>query len=84
MTTETLTTADGRTLAYERTGSGPLLVCHPGGPGFSSLYFGDLAGLGDDFTLVMLNPRGADGSTRPADPRAYQIRDYVEDVQELR
>jgi hypothetical protein len=30
---ERLTTKDGRTLAYHRTGSGPTLVCHPGGPG---------------------------------------------------
>ena len=28
--------------------SGPLLVCHPGGPGFSSRYLADLGGLGDD------------------------------------
>ena len=26
------TTADGRRLAYRREGSGPVLVCHPGGP----------------------------------------------------
>jgi hypothetical protein len=43
---ESFRTADGRTLSYRREGSGPLLVCHPGGPGFSSRYFGDLAGLG--------------------------------------
>jgi pimeloyl-ACP methyl ester carboxylesterase len=32
-----LTTGDGRTLAYRRVGSGPTLVCHGGGPGFSAL-----------------------------------------------
>ena len=31
--TETFTTPEGLTLSYERRGSGPLLVCHPGGPG---------------------------------------------------
>jgi pimeloyl-ACP methyl ester carboxylesterase len=77
-------TADGRTLGYHRMGSGPVLVCHPGGPGFSSLYFGDLAGLWERFTLILLNPRGTGGSGRPADPRAYQIEDYVSDVEELR
>ena len=77
-------TADGRTLGYHKMGSGPVLVCHPGGPGFSSLYFGDLAGLWERFTLVLLNPRGTGDSGRPKDPRAYQIEDYVSDVEELR
>jgi len=48
------------------------------------LYFGDLAGLWERFMLVLLNPRGTAGSSRPADPRAYQIEDYVADVEELR
>jgi proline iminopeptidase len=79
-----LTTKDGRKLAYRQLGNGPVLVCHPGGPGFSSLYFGDLAGLWERYTLVMLNPRGTGGSDKPADPGAYQIDDYVEDVEALR
>jgi len=77
-------TADGRRLVYQRMGSGPVLVCHPGGPGFSSLEFGDLAGLWQRFTLMLLNPRGTGGSGRPADPRAYQIDHYVSDLEELR
>ena len=81
---EALTTADGRRLAYRLTGSGPTLVCHPGGPGFSSRYFGDLAGLGEHFTLALLNPRGTEGSDRPADPRSYTTEDYVADLDELR
>ena len=78
------TTADGRKLTYRKLGHGPVLVCHPGGPGFSSTYFGDLAALWEQFTLVMLNPRGTAGSERPADPRAYQIDDYVADLEALR
>jgi proline-specific peptidase len=81
---EALTTADGRRLAYRREGSGPVLVCHPGGPGFSSRYFADLAGLGGRFTLVLLHPRGSEGSDRPADPLAYTTEDYVADLDELR
>jgi pimeloyl-ACP methyl ester carboxylesterase len=77
-------TADGRKLAYHRMGNGPVVVCHPGGPGFSALYFGDLAGLWERFTLVLLDPRGTGGSGRPADPKAYGIEDYVADVEELR
>jgi pimeloyl-ACP methyl ester carboxylesterase len=61
-----------------------VLVCHPGGPGFSSRYFGDLAGLGGRFTLVLLNPRGTEGSDRPADARGYRVEDYVSDLDELR
>src|SRR5487761_632246 len=79
-----LTTSDGRTLTYRHMGAGPLLVCHPGGPGFSSSYFADLAGLRERFTLIMLNPRGTGGSDRPADSGAYQIDDYVADLEELR
>ena len=61
-----------------------MLVCHPGGPGFSSRYFGDLAGLDERFTLVLLNPRGTEGSDRPVDRRAYATEDYVSDLEELR
>ncbi len=78
------TTADGRKLSYRKLGHGPVLVCHPGGPGFSSTYFGDLAALWEQYTLIMLNPRGTGGSERPKDPRAYQIDDYVADVESLR
>jgi pimeloyl-ACP methyl ester carboxylesterase len=78
------TTGDGRKLTYRKLGHGPVLVCHPGGPGFSATYFGDLAALWEQYTLIMLNPRGTGGSTRPADPRAYEIDDYVADVEELR
>ena len=82
--TEQLTTRDGRTLAYRRIGSGPTLVCHPGGPGFSSLYLGDLGGLGQELELVLLDPRGTGGSDPARDPSGYAIADYAADVEELR
>jgi len=82
--TESFRTQDGRTLTYRREGSGRVLVCHPGGPGYSSGYLADLAGLGDSFTLVLLDPRGTDGSSAPEDARAYSTADYVADVEELR
>ena len=78
-------TIDGLRLSYRRAGSGPPLVCHPGGPGFSSRYFGaDVGGLGERLELLMLNPRGSEGSERPADPRAYRIEDYVADLEAFR
>jgi pimeloyl-ACP methyl ester carboxylesterase len=78
------TTGDGRKLTYRKLGHGPVLVCHPGGPGFSATYFGDLAALWEQYTLIMLNPRGTGGSDRPGDKVAYGIDDYVADLEELR
>jgi pimeloyl-ACP methyl ester carboxylesterase len=71
-------------LTYRQVGEGRDLVCHPGGPGFSSLYFRDLAGLGTHFRLVLLDPRGTGKSPRPPDPSAYTINDYVADLEEVR
>jgi proline iminopeptidase len=79
-----LTTGDGRTLAYRRLGSGPTLVCHPGGPGFSSLYLSSLGGLDDELELVLLDPRGTGASDPARDPRRYAIDDYADDLEELR
>jgi len=75
---------DGRRLVYHRRGSGPVLVCHPGGPGIGSGYFSDLAGLAEDFELLIVEPRGTCDSSRPADPTAYQLDDYASDLEELR
>jgi proline-specific peptidase len=82
--TESFRTQDGRTLTYDREGSGPVLVCHPGGPGFSSRYLADVGGLAESFTLILLHPRGTAGSSAPEDARAYATSDYVADVEELR
>jgi proline-specific peptidase len=71
-------------LTYRQLGDGRALVCHPGGPGFSSLYFRDLAEIGTRFRLVLLDPRGTGNSPRPSDPRAYTIDDYVADLEEAR
>jgi proline-specific peptidase len=82
---ESFRTADGRMLAYRRVGSGPLLVCHPGGPGFSARYFGaDLGGLSERLELLLLDPRGARDSDRPATATGYGIEDYAADLEELR
>jgi proline-specific peptidase len=79
-----LTTAAGRKLAYKRMGSGPMLVCHGGGPGMSAHYLGNLGGLDEHLELVLFDPRGTGGSDRPADSRAYTIEDYSDDLEELR
>jgi len=76
-----LTTTDGRTLTYLELGSGPPLVCHPGGPGIPALIFEDLGGLDADRTLILLNPRGVDGSDAA---KSYELEDYAADLDELR
>jgi pimeloyl-ACP methyl ester carboxylesterase len=78
---EIFTTPEGLTLSYERRGSGPLLVCHPGGPGCSAVEFRDFAGLDDAFELVLLSPRGSAGSDPAED---YSLAAYVSDVEALR
>jgi pimeloyl-ACP methyl ester carboxylesterase len=76
-------TSDGRTLAYRRFGSGPLLVCHPGGPGFPGATLGELGGLAGEHELVILDPRGAGASDRPPVTDGYRFEDYVADLDEL-
>jgi pimeloyl-ACP methyl ester carboxylesterase len=78
---EIFTTPDGLTLSYERRGRGPLLVCHPGGPGGSAAEFLDFAGLDDAFELVLFSPRGSHGSDSADD---YRLESYVADVEALR
>jgi proline iminopeptidase len=79
-----LSTDDGRRLSWRELGSGPPLVCHPGGPGFSALYFGELPELAAERTLILLDPRGTGGSDRPGDSSAYALEDYAADVEALR
>lgn len=64
-----------------RRGNGPLLVCHPGGPGFDGSELRDLGGLDATRTLLLLDPRGTGGS---AEAETYALDDYVADVEELR
>jgi proline iminopeptidase len=79
-----LRTGDGRALAWREAGSGPPLVCHPGGPGCSGRYFGGLPELADERTLIVLDPRGTGDSDRPADGSAYDLEDYAADLEALR
>jgi len=79
-----LTTPDGRTLSWRAVGSGPPLLCHPGGPGCSSAYFGELALLAAERTLLLLDPRGTGASDRPADPAAYDLEQYAADIEAVR
>ncbi len=79
-----LITGDGRRLAWREAGSGAPLLLHPGGPGMSSAYFGDLPELASERTLLLLDPRGSGDSDRPSDAAAYDLADYAGDVEEIR
>ncbi|WP_203734284.1 alpha/beta fold hydrolase [Paractinoplanes durhamensis] len=69
----------GTELHYELRGSGPLLICHPGGPGRPASYLDDLGGIGH--TLVLLDPRGT-GASEPAS--SYAFTDLADDLELLR
>jgi pimeloyl-ACP methyl ester carboxylesterase len=75
---------DGTELAYRVVGSGPPLVCVPGGPGQAVEYLGELGGLSTDRTLILLDNRGTGGSQVPEDPATYRVDRLVRDVEALR
>ena len=87
MSERTFTKDDGATLTYAVLGSEDAtrtLVCHPGGPGMSAAYFGDLCGLGSErLRVVLLNPRGTGDSSPPADDR-YELEGHAADLDALR
>lgn len=75
---------DGTELAYRVAGSGPPLVCVPGGPGQAVEYLGDLGGLSSRRTLILLDNRGTGASQAPDDPVTYRVDRLAEDVEALR
>jgi len=82
-TERSATTGDGRKLTYVVTGSGPLLVCHPGGPGYDGGSLEDLGGLANDRTLVLVDPAGAGGSDSWTED-AYSLARRADDVDDVR
>ncbi|WP_422773901.1 alpha/beta fold hydrolase [Plantactinospora sp. WMMC1484] len=75
---------DSTELAYHVQGSGPPLVCLPGGPARASSYLGDLGGLSRERTLLMLDLRGSGDSAVPEDPTSYRCERLVDDVEAFR
>ncbi|GIG58907.1 hydrolase [Longispora fulva] len=75
---------DGTELSFRLIGSGPPLVCVPGGPGQAVEYLADLGGLSAHRTLVLLDNRGTGASEVPADPGTYRVDRLPEDVEALR
>ena len=82
--TGSLSAYDGTRLAYSEVGSGPRLVCLPGGPGRASAYLEDLGGLAQERTLVLLDTRATGHSEVPADPSSLRFDRLAADVEALR
>ena len=82
--TTTFESYDGTRLAYRTLGTGPLLVCLPGGPGRNSVYLENLAGLDETNTLVLLDSRGTGESALPSDESSYGAESLARDVEALR
>jgi pimeloyl-ACP methyl ester carboxylesterase len=74
----------GTRLSYAEVGSGPRLVCLPGGPGRAAAYLEDLGGLAADRTLVLLDGRATGRSEVPADPATLRFDRLADDVEALR
>ena len=81
---ESFASYDGTRLAFHRAGSGPPLICLPGGAMRSSAYLGTLGGLTGHVELLLLDPRGTGDSERPADPATYRCDRQAADVEALR
>ena len=75
---------DGTSLSFSELGTGPRLVCLPGGPGRASAYLEDLGGLSQERTLVLLDARATGASEVPADPSTLRFDRLAEDVDALR
>ena len=80
----TFTSYDGTVLAYDEVGSGPPLVCLPGGPGRAAVYLEDLGGLTSERTLLRLDLRATGRSEVPADPSSLRFDRMADDVEALR
>ena len=62
-----VTARDGTRLAVHDSGSGPGVLCVPGGPGRASAYLENLGGLDATHTLHLLDSRGSGDSELPGD-----------------
>jgi proline iminopeptidase len=79
-----VTARDGVRLAVHEQGSGPALLCVPGGPGRASSYLEDLGGLAATRTLRLLDNRGSGRSELPAERESLQLPRLADDVEDVR
>lgn len=67
-------------LAASRRGNGPLLVCHPGGPGMHPDHLAEVYAFATDHEVALLHPRGTGDSPRPPGMDDYAVDDYADDL----
>jgi len=79
-----LTARDGVKLAVHDVGSGPSVLCIPGGPGRASEYLEDLGGLSASRTLHLLDSRGTGASELAAHRASLQLARLAGDVEDVR
>jgi len=79
-----VTARDGVGLAVHDAGTGPSLLCIPGGPGRAVEYLEDLGGLSARRTLHLLDNRGTGESELPADRSSLQLDRLPDDVEDVR
>ena len=80
----TFPSCDGTVLSYRTLGTGPVVVCVPGGPARDSVYFGNLGGLDAKRTLVIYDNRGTGASAHASNVDSYRADHLAEDLEALR
>lgn len=79
----TVTSADGTTIAYDETGTGTPLICVPPAFGLRTIYEQLAAELGDQHRVIRYDRRGRGDSTdaiKPEDVASYRIEREIEDL----
>jgi pimeloyl-ACP methyl ester carboxylesterase len=75
---------DGTSLAVHEVGTGPSVLCVPGGPGRAAAYLEDLGGLHASHTLHLLDNRGTGASELPTDRSSLALDRLPDDVEDVR
>lgn len=70
----------GATIYYEVTGSGPVLLCIPGGPTDAGVFADFARTLSDRYTVVAYDPRGHSRSPLDGDPQDIPIAVHADDA----
>ncbi len=76
-------TVNGVRLHYVRAGSGPLVLLLHGFPEFWYSWRYQIDALAEDYTVVAVDQRGYNTSSKPQSVRAYRVSELVQDVREL-
>jgi pimeloyl-ACP methyl ester carboxylesterase len=73
----------GATIYYEVTGSGPVLLCIPGGPTDAGMFAEFQENLSDRYTVVAYDPRGHSRSTVDGAPEDIPVSVHADDAAAL-